>query len=110
MFRGDPAPELVCHRCPFPEAQDYQFRFGLRALLRNAPDWVVAALSRLPEAFFRPVDFNLLNREIALLRNPPEPPRPEADDLARLRDFHPDDPWLRERTVFLLSLYGPVTK
>jgi MoaA/NifB/PqqE/SkfB family radical SAM enzyme len=61
--------QLVCARCPNRDAQDYQFRTTIQALLRNAPDWVLKVLARDPERFFFDVDFRLSPRELDPLRD-----------------------------------------
>lgn len=84
----------VCDRCPLPVAQELQFVQKVRAILRNAPDWVVRILSAAPDAFFLPADSRRLPVELAALRQPEAralPADPEA--LARLRMLaatHPD--------------------
>jgi hypothetical protein len=60
---------LVCSRCPNRDAHDYQFRMTLRAILRNAPDWVLNVLSPAPETFFFDVDFELSPVEMGALRD-----------------------------------------
>lgn len=56
LFTSGEPSGTICQRCPNPEAQHYQFRMKLRAILRNAPDYVVAGLMADPDAFFLPED------------------------------------------------------
>lgn len=90
---GDPAG-TVCDRCPLPVAQELQFVQKVRALLRNAPDWVVRILAAAPDAFFLPSDHRRMPVELAALHRPEAralPPDPDA--WARLRALaaaHPD--------------------
>ncbi|BFR50064.1 radical SAM protein [Nitratidesulfovibrio sp. HK-II] len=74
----------VCDRCPLPVAQELQFVQKVRAILRNAPDWVVRILSAAPDAFFLPADSRRLPVELAALR------RPEALSLTNAHDVDPD--------------------
>jgi MoaA/NifB/PqqE/SkfB family radical SAM enzyme len=59
--------KLICARCPNSQAQDYQFRTTLQALLRNAPDWVLKVLTTDPERFFFDLDHKLSPHEFAAL-------------------------------------------
>jgi MoaA/NifB/PqqE/SkfB family radical SAM enzyme len=59
---------LVCARCPNTDAQDLQFAGTLRAVLSNAPAWVVRILARDPDRFFRDVDLALLGDVLEALR------------------------------------------
>jgi len=83
-FARGGAAETVCDRCPLPVAQELQFVQKVRAILRNAPDWVVRILSAAPDAFFLPADSRRLPVELAALR------RPEALSLASAHDVDPD--------------------
>ncbi len=83
-FARGGAAETVCDRCPLPVAQELQFVQKVRAILRNAPDWVVRILSAAPDAFFLPADQRRLPVELAALRSP------EALALARAHDVDPD--------------------
>lgn len=74
----------VCDRCPLPVAQELQFVQKVRAILRNAPDWVVRILSAAPDAFFLPADQRRLTVELAALHSP------EALALGRAHDVDPD--------------------
>jgi hypothetical protein len=56
FFTSGETSGTICQRCPNPDAQHYQFRMKLRAILRNAPDWVVATLSERPDDYFLPED------------------------------------------------------
>jgi hypothetical protein len=56
LFTSGEPSGTICQRCPNPDAQHYQFRMKLRAILRNAPDWAVDMLTADPEAFFLPED------------------------------------------------------
>ena len=84
----------VCDRCPLPVAQELQFVQKVRAILRNAPDWVVRILSAAPGEFFLPADLRRMPVELAALHRPEAralPADPYA--LARLRALaaaHPD--------------------
>jgi MoaA/NifB/PqqE/SkfB family radical SAM enzyme len=60
-------PDVICARCPQPASQDYQFRSTMRAVLMNAPDWVLKVLSADPAGFFFDVDFHLSPVELAPL-------------------------------------------
>lgn len=88
------AAGTVCDRCPLPVAQELQFVQKVRAILRNAPDWVVRILAAAPGEFFLPSDQRRLPVELAALHHPEAralPPDPHA--LARLRALaasHPD--------------------
>jgi MoaA/NifB/PqqE/SkfB family radical SAM enzyme len=104
MFTGEPHPDLVCARCPNGDAQDYQFRSTLSALLANAPNWVLLALSRAPDRFWWPLDTVLLPREIESLTRLPWHLRPKKDDVLRLRSQQPADEWTGEQIAFLLGL------
>lgn len=104
MFTGNPAPDLVCSRCPNPDAQDYQFRATLRALLRNAPNWVLLALSRAPDRFFWEVDEILSPEEVSLLQKLPRRLKPEPEDLRRLQKTSPSDDWSTRQIGFLKRL------
>lgn len=59
--------ERVCTRCPDSQAQDYQFRTTLQALLHNAPDWVLKVIITDPERFFFPLDQKLSPLEFQAL-------------------------------------------
>lgn len=76
MFTGGNPSQTVCQRCPAPAAQHYQFRMKMRAILRNAPNWVVATLARDPSTYFLPED-KLLVPEVSVLHT-------HAADLAKL--------------------------
>ncbi|EGY25628.1 radical SAM superfamily protein [Desulfovibrio sp. A2] len=93
-FARGGAAETVCDRCPLPVAQELQFVQKVRAILRNAPDWVVRILSAAPDAFFLPADQRRLPVELAALRQPQARALPsDPDALARLRMLaatHPD--------------------
>ena len=93
-FARGGAAETVCDRCPLPVAQELQFVQKVRAILRNAPDWVVRILSAAPDAFFLPADQRRLPVELAVLRRPEARALPsDPDALARLRMLaatHPD--------------------
>ena len=106
MFAGRAAPDLVCSRCPNPDAQDYQFRPTLRALLRNAPNWVLLTLSRAPDRFFWEVDGILSPEEAAWLRRLPRRLKPEPDDLQRLQQIRPSDDWIARQISLLKTLLG----
>ncbi|WP_353118377.1 radical SAM/SPASM domain-containing protein [Nitratidesulfovibrio sp.] len=84
----------VCDRCPLPVAQELQFVQKVRAILRNAPDWVVRILAAAPDAFFLPADQRRLPVELAALHRPEARALPaDPDALARLRALaaiHPD--------------------
>ena len=54
----------VCDRCPAPFARRYQFRNRLRAILMNAPDWVLYILHASPQDFFLPDDNRYMPVEI----------------------------------------------
>ena len=106
ILAGQPAPDLVCSRCPNPGAQDYQFRPSLRALLRNAPNWVLLTLSRAPDRFFWEVDGILSPEEAALLQRLPRRLKPEPDDLTRLHQVSPSDEWTARQIGLLKTLLG----
>lgn len=93
-FARGGAAETVCDRCPLPVAQELQFVQKVRAILRNAPDWVVRILSAAPDAFFLPADHRRLPVELAALRQPQARTLPaDPDALAGLRALaaiHPD--------------------
>jgi MoaA/NifB/PqqE/SkfB family radical SAM enzyme len=96
------AAGTVCDRCPLPVAQELQFVQKLRAILRNAPDWVVRILAAAPEDFFLPADHRRLPVELGALHRPearaPSPvldvdPNVVPDALVLLRALatsHPD--------------------
>jgi hypothetical protein len=104
IFSGHPAPDLVCHRCPNRDAQDYQFRTTLRALLRNAPNWVVLILSRAPDRFFWDVDEALSPEELSLLKRPTGRLEPEPGDVRRLQQAHASDDWSNWQIGLLRTL------
>jgi len=104
IFTGHPAPELVCSRCTNRDAQDYQFRITLRALLRNAPNWVILALSQAPDRFFWDVDRLLSPNEMAMLINPIPGLEPEREDVERLTREYPSDNWTIQQIDFLKTL------
>lgn len=56
MFTEGAPSGTICDRCPNPSAQHYQFRMKMRAVLRNAPEWVAGVLARDPGAYFLPED------------------------------------------------------
>jgi pyruvate-formate lyase-activating enzyme len=104
LFAGQPSPDLVCNRCPNPDAQDYQFRLTLRALLRNAPNWVLLALSRAPDRFFWEVDKKLSPKEMSVLEKRLFALKPEPHDLERLRWARPSDEWTMQHLDLLRTL------
>ena len=104
VFTGHPAPDLVCSPCPNPGAQDYQFRPTLRALLRNAPNWVLLTLSRAPDRFFWEVDEILSPEEVSLLRKLPRRLKPEPEDLRRLQQTCPTNDWTARQLALLATL------
>lgn len=54
----------VCSACPLPAAQYYQFRNTLKAILLNAPAWVLSSLANEPDRFFLPIDRERSGREV----------------------------------------------
>lgn len=84
IFLGRPAPGVVCARCANRDAHDYQFVNTLRAVLRNAPDWVIGILSQAPDRFFLEIDKALLPLEMSVLERPPAGLSPEDGDVERL--------------------------
>jgi MoaA/NifB/PqqE/SkfB family radical SAM enzyme len=56
LFTSGVKAGTICQKCPNREAQHYQFRMKLRAILRNAPDHVVERLAASPDDFFLPED------------------------------------------------------
>jgi hypothetical protein len=56
MFTGGGPSGTVCQICPIPGAQHYTFRMKMRAILRNAPNWVASLLASEPNSYFLPED------------------------------------------------------
>jgi len=53
-------PETACAQCALPAARDFQFHQRIRAILYNAPDWVLRILARNLDTFFLPFDHDVL--------------------------------------------------
>lgn len=60
--------DLICGTCPNAGSMDHQFTAPIRAILRNAPDWVLKILASSPESFFVEVDTYLFNLEIEAIK------------------------------------------
>jgi len=88
-------PDTACAHCPMPAAKDFQFHQRIRAVLHNAPDWVLRLLARDPNAFFLPFDRDVLfPRELSCLQaldplHDPEEDREVAAVLRRISGKHP---------------------
>jgi pyruvate-formate lyase-activating enzyme len=61
--------DVICSQCPAPAAHDYYYVSVLRAVLRNAPDWVLKILAADPQSFFYDIDYQLLPGELGLFRS-----------------------------------------
>ncbi len=89
-------PDTACAECPMPAAKDYQFHQRIRAVLHNAPDWVLRLLVRNMDTFFLPFDRDVLfPRELQCLQaiNPlyaSEEDREIARVLRRIAEYYPD--------------------
>ena len=69
MFTGGGPSGTVCQYCPNAGAQHYQFRMKMRAILRNAPQWVVRTVAREPDSYFLPEDRLLVPEVDAVYRH-----------------------------------------
>ena len=67
-FRENGKAGTVCDRCPLPPAQHYQFVQKVRAILLNAPDWVLHILHTDMERYFFDVDATYLPHELGGIR------------------------------------------
>lgn len=56
--------KVICASCPNMGSMDSQFVVPLRAVLRNAPGWVLKILACEPRQFFTHVDFHTLRPEM----------------------------------------------
>jgi len=55
---------IICARCPMAASMDSQFIIPLRAVLRNAPGWVLKILACDPDRFFTNTDYYTLRPEM----------------------------------------------
>ncbi|MEI8395490.1 MAG: radical SAM protein [Rhodospirillaceae bacterium] len=97
---GKPAG-TICDRCPLPAAQTYQFIQKIRAIVRNAPPWVLKVLSVAPGDFFVDLDDALMPQEAGMLRSGaalralPALADPQPEIAADLAGYCPDSPDIR---------------
>ncbi|PJI09847.1 MULTISPECIES: radical SAM protein [Clostridium] len=61
--------DLVCSRCLLPLSQDYQFRDTLKAVLLNAPEWVIKVISEDSDLFFYDIDYNISPAQIGIFKS-----------------------------------------
>lgn len=57
----------VCDRCALPASRHYQFLQRVKAIMRNAPDWVLYLLASSPDCFLLPTDYELMPLETEAL-------------------------------------------
>ena len=60
---------VICASCPNMASMDSQFVMPLRAVLRNAPAWVLKILACRPEIFFTNTDYYTLRPEMLGLQH-----------------------------------------
>jgi len=105
LFKGGEAGNLVCSRCPLVEARDYQFRFTLRALVRNAPDWCLKILSRDSSRFFLDADIIFSPVELGVLQEGKlERKQIPSEVEAWLDKEQTESPWLNEQIQWMRAV------
>ena len=104
-FFSDPSQDLVCLRCPAPMSKDYQFRMTIRALLHNAPDWVIHVLCKAPDLFFYDIDALLSPLEARIITGPPKGlDRDVSEAVSRLEKWKAANPALEKKARSILDL------
>jgi len=67
MFSAGVTSGTICDQCPISAAQDHQFQQTFKAILRNAPGWVINSLNASPQEYFFEIDRALCPEEIGVL-------------------------------------------